>query len=218
VEDIISIAVLPLIYLQEQKRLPNGKSIKTLSPISIYSQKSKCVDFYGEVLKHSDISEKNQDKYELTNNLVRSALQMVGDIVKAYDRMYLDFPQIYNSCAGKFGRISAVDQKIKKTVSVPFLTTSKKTDYRYSPAFFLPLFCGIRCLMYIDEESDTLKWRINPASESFKFTSLDCSKYIEMIKFLDYNPLKVGKANMMYLEGVDIFNALLNIYNRPQNS
>ena len=209
VEDIVSMAVLPLIFLQEQGRLPN-KSIKTLNVISIYSQKSKCIDFYGEVLKHKDISKKVEDKYILQDSLVRSALQMVNDIVKAHDRMYLVFPEIYNGNAGKFGRISAVEQKNSKSVNVPFLTIPQKTDYKYSVAYFLPLFCGIRNLMYIDETTKTLKWKKNPADDSFDFRKLNCAKYIEMVKFLDYNPVKVGKASMMYLEGLDVFNAILN--------
>ena len=64
--------------------------------------------------------------------------------------------------------------------------------------------------MYIDESTNTLKWKKNPASSSFNYQDLNCSKYIEMVKFLDYNPLKVGKASMMYLEGLDVFGALLN--------
>lgn len=210
VEDIVSLADIPLIFLQENGRLPNDKNIKTLNAISVYSQKSKCVDFYGDVLKHPAISTKQEDKYVLNDSLVRSALLLVDDIVKAYDQMYLSFPDIYNKNAGKFGRINAVDQKDRKTVSAPFFTTSQKTDYKYSAAYFLPLFCGIRKLMYIDENTNTLKWKKNPASPSFDFQDLNCSKYIEMVKFLDYNPLKVGKASMMYLEGLDVFEALLN--------
>lgn len=208
VEDIISLAVIPLIYLQENGRLPNDRSIKALNAISIYSQKSKCVEFYGDVLKHNFVSEKHEDKYILKDNLVRSALEMTDDILKAYDQLYLSFPEIYNSNAGKFGRINAVEQKEKRNVSVPFHTTSVKTDYKYSAAYFIPLLCGIRKLMFIDESTNTLKWRINPADPTFRFHSLNCSKYIEMIKFLDYNPQKVGKASMMYLEGLDIFNSI----------
>lgn len=209
-EDIVSLAVIPLIFLQENGRLPDDRSIKTLSPVSIYSQKSKCVDFYGDVLKHTEVSTRREDKYILHNSLVRSALEMIDDIVKAYDRLYLSFPDIHNKNAGKFGRITAVDQKDKKCVSVPFKTQSQKTDYKYSAGFFLPLFCGIRKLMYIDELTNTLKWKKNPADVSFDFRDLNCAKYIEMVRFLQYDPNKVGKASMMYLEGQDIFTAMLN--------
>lgn len=204
-EDVISLAVIPLIFLQENGRLPKG--LKTLNVISVYSQKSKCVDFYGDVLKHSDISNKIEDKYVLNNTFVQSALLMVDDIIRAYDKLYVAFPDIYNSNAGKFGRISSVEQKKRR---VPFLSLTRKSEYSYPAAFYIPLFCGIRQLMKIDENKQVVTWKINPASEDFKFEDLNCSKYIEMVKFLDYNPLKVGKASMMYLEGNDIFSALLN--------
>lgn len=207
VEDVVSLADIPLIFLQEKGRLP--KNIKTLNPVSIYSQKSKCVDFYGDILKHPEISTKVEDKYVLNDSLVRSALNMIDDIVKAYDNMYIAFPDIHNSNAGKFGRINAVDQKESKCVKAPFRTTSKKTDYKYSAGFFLPLFCGIRSLMYIDEETNTLKWKKNPSDPFFDFRNLRCAKYIEMVKFLQYDPLKVGKASMMYLEGLDVFSTYL---------
>lgn len=209
-EDVISLAVLPLLYLQEEEKLPDDRSIKTFNAISIYSQKGKCVDFYGDVLKHPDISEKKEDKYVLKNGLVRSALYLVDDVIKAYDKLYLQFPDIYNKNAGKFGRISAVKNNAKKKYDVPFHTYGKICDYGYPAAFFLPLFCGIRQLMAIDETTQTVKWKINPASKSFDFRNLDCAKYVEMIKFLDYNPLKVGKATMMYLEGNDVFKEFLS--------
>ncbi|MBR6775109.1 MAG: hypothetical protein IKM23_05280 [Bacteroidales bacterium] len=209
VEDVVSMAVIPLIFLQEQGLLPN-KNIKTLNPISVYSQKSKCVDFYGDVLKHPEISSKQEDKYILKNSLVHSALEMVDDIIRAFDNMYITFPDIHNSNAGKFGRIGAVDQKKTKSVKVPFLTTTQKTDYKYSAGFFLPLFCGIRKLMYVDETTNTLKWKKNPADKTFDFHDLKCAKYIEMVKFLQYDPNKVGKASMMYLEGLDVFASMLN--------
>lgn len=209
VEDVISMAVIPLMFLQEKKILPNDKTIKMFNAISVYSQKSKCVDFYGDVLKHQSISTKLEDKYIVNDRLVKSALYMVDDIIKAYDKLYLVFPDIYNSNAGKFGRINAVEQKDSKSFYAPFLTSKQKIEYKYSAGFILPLFCGIRKLMRINEETNTIQWIINPAEPSFNFTKLKCDKYIEMVKFLQYDPLKVGKASMMYMEGQDIFSSYL---------
>ena len=53
-EDVISLATLPLLFLQDKGLLP--QDIKTLNKISIYSQKSKCVDYFNEVLAHSAVS------------------------------------------------------------------------------------------------------------------------------------------------------------------
>lgn len=213
VEDIVSMAVIPLIFLQENGLLPNDKSIKTLNAVSVYSQKGRCVDFYSNVLRHEQVSTKKEDKYIVNNSLVKSALEMINDLVVAYDKMYLTFPDIYNKNAGKFGRIkekNAVDQKDTKCIKAPFLTTKQKTDYKYSAGYFLPLFLGIRNLMYVDEKTNTIKWKKNPADANFDFRDLKCAKYIEMVKFLQYDPLKVGKASMMYLEGLDVVAGMLN--------
>ena len=104
-EDVVSLVVIPLLFLQEKGLLPENRSIKTFNAVSVYSQKGKCVDFYGDVLKHPSISEKKEDKYELNSSLVRSALELADDVIKAYDKLYLEFPDIYNGNPGKFGRI-----------------------------------------------------------------------------------------------------------------
>ncbi|MDE5826960.1 MAG: hypothetical protein K2H57_05260, partial [Duncaniella sp.] len=218
VEDVISMAVLPLLFLQEEGCLPKDKSIHTFNPISIYSQKGKCVDFYGEVLRHPSISEKKEDKYILKDSLVESALLMVNDIIKAYDRMYLSFPLMYNENGGAFGRITSVEMKEDKNkkgtylkfVKVPFRTINEKSTYKYSPAFYIPLFCGIRSLMYVDHSTHTLKWRINPLSLPFTLSELQCDMYIGLIgDAYDYDPLKIGKSKSMYKGGLDVFKGVV---------
>ena len=205
VEDVVSIASLLLISLQERKLLP--ESLSTLNPISIYSSKSRCVDFFGEVIRHQNISEKRGDKYVITDTKVLSAMSMVNDLLKFYDKMYLKFPAIYQRNPGKFGKIKAVDNE--KTSKSPFGYFDEVIDYRYPAAFFIPLFCGVRELIMYNESTDTISWVINPAS--INFDELDCDKYIEMIKFLQFNPQNVGKAAMMYREGMDTFAAYKNM-------
>ena len=64
---------------------------------------------------------------------------------------------------------------------------------------------GVRELITYNECTNTVSWIINPTN--INYDDLDCEKYIEMIKFLQFNPQNVGKAAMMYREGVDTFNA-----------
>ncbi|MDE7474084.1 MAG: hypothetical protein K2M71_00475 [Duncaniella sp.] len=217
VEDVISMAVLPLLFLQGKELLPKDR-IHTFNPISIYSQKGKCVDFYGEVLRHPSISEKKEDKYILKDSLVKSALLMVDDIIKAYDQMYLCFPDIYNKKKNgkqsRFGGISSVDMKkdkdgnYKKYVKVPFLTVEEKSKYKYPPAFYIPLFCGIRSLMYVDEVTNTLKWRINPSTLSFSEPKFKA--YCTHISDHNYDPLKIGKCAGLYETGELIFEGVMS--------
>ena len=93
-ENIISIAALPLIFLQQENLLPKG--INTLNRISIYSQKSKCVDFFNEILSHKDISHEVKGKYILTSNRVKTALDLTYDLLIFFDTLFVSFPDMYN--------------------------------------------------------------------------------------------------------------------------
>lgn len=203
VENVVSIASLLFISLQEKSLLP--PSISTLNPVSIYSGSGKCVDFFGEVIRHQDVSVKDGDKYVITNPRVKSAMSMIDDLLKFYDKMYLNFPAIYQRTPGKFGGIKAVEMKSSKC---PFGYFEEVIDYKYPNGFFIPLFCGVRELITYNETTDTISWIINPAT--INFDDLDCETYVEMIKFLNFNPQSVGKAAMMYKNGVNTFNAYKN--------
>ena len=199
---------MDLSILQDKKLLP--ENLNTLSPISIYSGKSRCVDFFGDVIRHREISDKIGDKYVVKSNLIKSALSMVDDLIKFYDKMYIKFPSIYQRNPGKFGGIKAVEMKQSKC---PFGSNEETIDYKYPAAFFIPLFAGVRELITYNESTDTVSWIINPTT--INYDDLDCEKYVEMIKFLQFNPQNVGKASMMYREGADTFNAYKNtIINR----
>lgn len=164
------------------------------------------MDFFGDVMRHPEISEKVGDKYALRSTLVKSAIDMVDDLVKFFDRLYVKFPSIYQSYPGKkFGGIKAVEMRESKCF---FGSNNETIAYKYSPAFYIPLFCGVRELIAYNEGTNTLSWIINPLSVDLE--ELDCEKYVEMIKFLEFNPVKIGKAPLMYREGRDTFNAYKN--------
>ena len=203
VESVVSLASLLLLSLQEKNLLP--PSLSTLNPVSIYSSSGRCVDFFGEVIRHPDVSEKRGDQYVITNQRVLSAMTMVDDLLKFYDKLYLKFPSIYQRNPGKFGGIKAVEMKSSKC---PFGYFEDTIDYKYPSGFFIPLFCGVRELIMYNETTDTISWIINPVT--INLDDLDCEKYVEMIKFLNFNPQNVGKAPMMYREGADTFAAYKN--------
>lgn len=201
-EDVISLATLPLLFLQDKGLLP--QDIKTLNKISIYSQKSKCVDYFNEVLAHSAVSEGEKGKYILKNEIVKSALDLVEDIIKFYDKLYFEFPDLYGTSHGKFGRIGEV--KIKEN-DVPFGTIEEKAKYQYPHGYFYPLLCGLTNLMKYDEHEQKVVWKINPMMLNFE--QLDFSQYIALIKMLNYDPQKVGKTQPMYREAENIFDKVM---------
>lgn len=199
-EDVISLSSLGLIFLKENNLLPND--VKNLNKISIYSQKGKCVDFFNDVLSNEEISTEKKGKYILKSNRVQSALNLTDDILHFFDRLFLEFPNLYHQAApGKFGRISSVDNK--KKGKVPFNTTSKMCDYQYSYGFFYPLVCGLTSLMKYDELKDEVSWKINP--KNLDLSKLDLSQYVELIKIVNFDPQKIGKGVVFYNESESIF-------------
>ena len=70
-EDVISVAAIPLAFLKSKGKLPG--EIKHLNKISLYSQKSKCVDFYNSVIDNPEVSESKSGRHILTNEFVKSA-------------------------------------------------------------------------------------------------------------------------------------------------
>ena len=203
-EDVISLACLPLIFLKEKGLLPTD-NIRGLNKISIYSQKSKCIEFFNDIMGHEDISVEDKGKYILVDNKVKTALSLTDDIIKLFDQLYIKFPELYHKATpGKFGRITAVEKKSSK---VPFLTTEEISDYKYPYGYFYPLLCGITQLMGYDEEKNEVFWKIAP--QELDLLSLNLEQYIGLIKILNFDPTKVGKASVCYNEAENVFNKIL---------
>lgn len=202
-EDVISLSTLPLLYLKSIGQLPTN--IKNLNKISLYSQKSKCVEFYNDVISNSDVSEEQKGKFVLKNEAVKSALALTEDILIFFDKMYIEFPNLYHKASpGKFGRISSVNN-IKKS-KAPFGTTSKLCDYQYSFGFFYPLISGLTNLMEFDEVNKVVKWRVNP--KDLDLSKLDLAQYVNIIKIVNFDPQKIGKGDVFYKESENVFDKI----------
>lgn len=198
-EDVISLATIPLIFLKTEGKLPD--SIKGLNKISIYSQKSKCVDFFNSVLESSDVSDLKNGKHILKDEYVKSAISLTEDILKFFDKMYAEFPNLYHGASpGKFGRITAVNMAKSKG---PFYTTDEFSSYQYPFGFFIPLIAGLTQLMILDEETETVTWKINPMA--LDLSKLDLSQYVNIIKLVNFDPQKIGKGEVFYKEAETVF-------------
>lgn len=203
-EDVISLATLGLIYLNDIDKLP--KEINSLNKISIYSQKGKCVDFFNDVISNHEVSKDEKGKFIITSKRIMSVLNLTDDILRFFDRMYIEFPSLYHKAApGKFGRISSVDNK--KKGKVPYNSIRSQSDYQYSFGFFYPLICGLTALMDYDETTDEVSWKVNP--KNLNLTSLDLSQYVELIKIVNFDPQKIGKGVVFYNEAESVFKKCL---------
>ena len=205
-EDVITMADIPLIFLQNNNLITADMK---LNPVNLYSGKGQCVKYFGQVVGRKEYSEIKNGKSVLTNELIKSALDMTEDIMKFFDRITLNFPKLYNNaCRGRFGGISAV--KNEKEMEVLFHTKRKKCDCLYPHSFFYPLIAGITSLMRYNKDTNRLEWIVNPASEDdFDLSDIDLSRYTEMMKLLNYNPNVIGKTALMYDLACDAYNKFI---------
>lgn len=193
-EDVITMADVPLMYLQSIGMIDIDMK---LSPVNLYSGKGQCVKYFGAVLSNDRYSTSVNGRTVLTNELIKSALDMTEDIMKYFDRLMLHFPDMYNSaCRGRFGGISAV--QTGKEMQTLFHTQTKKCTCTFPPAFFYPLIAGTTALMKYNESTGKLGWIANPASVDFDLDDIDLGRYTEMMKILVYNPNVIGKTALMY--------------------
>lgn len=207
-EDVIAMADIPLYFLQVEGLLPE-EGIRKFNRVNLYSQKGQCISFFNEIIKNPKFSIEEKEKFILKSDLIKSALKMTEDIMKLFDQLYINFPALYNKNNGSFGRIVEVKNKKSK---VRFKTINKDCDYTYPDGYIYPLISGIIKFMIYDDATNTIQWRINPSSKEFKVENLNIMKYTGWIKQLDYNPQKVGKTNLMYLEADEVFNAYMITY------
>lgn len=200
VEDVISLACLPLHFLSKSGIIPDSP---TISPISIYSQKSKCVSFFEKFMTMDVVSRKEGGKYELINETVQSALDLTLDILKFFDRLYIDFPKMYNKGDGKFGRLTNVENKESRP---PFQTLpEERCSFKYPEGFIYPILCGVTELMVYDKNTGRITWA--PQGNPSTFTAEDLKRndvqaqYISLMKLVSCNPQEVGKKDAFYGEG-----------------
>ena len=208
VEDVISLATIPLLYLQKEGKL-SPDTFGTLNKVSVYSQKGACVKFFGNVITNEAFSEKpvGEGKYILKSELIKSALNMTEDIMKFFDILYERFPGMYNDAGGSFGKMNSVE--LKENKSFLFKTLDKEVSYKYPYAFFYPVLCGITELMKYDSRTNTISWKVNPASPEFKLKDLDISLYTNLFPSVHYNPNVIGKTSSFYDVAAIPFNQYL---------
>lgn len=201
-EDVIAMANVPLYYLQEKGLLPEG--IRKFNRVNLYSSKGQCVSFFNEVMANKDVSDEEHGKFIIKHSLIKSALDMTEDLMKFFDLLYVKFPNMYNSHHGSFGKITAVKKDAK---SKPlFGTIDESIDYTYPDGYIYPLLAGVVGLMKYDEVTDTLKWIVNPTSDSFDLMKLPLVKYVGWLK-KDLDPQRNGKNQLMYMEAEEAYEA-----------
>jgi len=224
VHDIISLAWIPLNLLLEKGALKaaEGKSLPSpLSPMSIYSRKGACVDAFSALADALLGEEARNGDYRrnLSNDLVGGAFDILARLPELHDLLYMELPEAYKSLRGRFGNIRYVDtpdsltpkgkRRSTKGWKTPYYGRSYQ-EYRYPPAYVVPLTYGLQSLMKV--EDGRIDWAVrDPAKFVREHLPTVISAYKDLMGSpgIEYDPQKVGKSDLSYTLALNGFRSAL---------
>lgn len=198
--DIIALAWVPLL------QVTRPQDIK-VQPNQLYRNKGACVEVFNELMRHEKVSTRTSGyNHQLTNKTIKSAISLLKDLPALFEKLYIDFPEAYNSAPGHFGRISAVrmydptkikeknPKYLKKAPKSPFY--KRDTRYSYPDGFLWPIFYGLSALMKF--EDGEVSWEVDPYDFLEKRLPDIVRTYKLIMDMSDYDPQKVGKNISAY--------------------
>lgn len=205
-KDIIILSTIPLLFLAKQGLLP--KTVGSMNPISLYSGKNHCLSFYDKVVTDDTVgtmlegrlviggnkkSETDRKKYK-NGELVKSALRMTEDIMHFYDRLFLAFPDLYNSHGGAYGGIGEVEKTANQSArnkTPKYHTIDATTKVPVFEPYIMPIVYGLISMMKYDKSKKALTWKRHP--DAIDLRKLNLTLYKHFMTTEDFNPQRVGK-------------------------
>ena len=225
---LISLVWIPLgVALKHLDGKGTLTSIKPLPGTTAYSSKSEAVKRYRELIKAKDISEKvtggDKNTWVVRNSYIKSALEMVPTVLKVYDYVYENFQDAYNKNDGKFGRIEAVKNESKQRRN--FITPCGRKNIEgpekmVPPAgYMMPVVYGLRELVKVDEESETLSWAVDPMKFFGEISNLTkiVGSFMGNMRDVGFDPQRVGKGDSPYSQVANTVKAMRLELEQQQN-
>ena len=225
---LISLVWIPLgVALKHLDGKGTLTSIKPLPGTTAYSSKSEAVKRYRELIKAKDISEKvtggDKNTWVVRNSYIKSALEMVPTVLKVYDYVYENFQDAYNKNDGKFGRIEAVknESKQRRNFITPFGRKNIEGPEKMVPpaGYMMPVVYGLRELVKVDEESETLSWAVDPMKFFGEISNLTkiVGSFMGNMRYVGFDPQRVGKGDSPYSQVANTVKAMRLELEQQQN-
>ena len=225
---LISLVWIPLgVALKHLDGKGTLTSIKPLPGTTAYSSKSEAVKRYRELIKAKDISEKvtggDKNTWVVRNSYIKSALETVPTVLKVYDYVYENFQDAYNKNDGKFGRIEAVknESKQRRNFITPFGRKNIEGPEKMVPpaGYMMPVVYGLRELVKVDEESETLSWAVDPMKFSGEISNLTkiVGSFMGNMRDVGFDPQRVGKGDSPYSQVANTVKAMRLELEQQQN-
>lgn len=203
VRDLLALALIPLSVL-------DFKSIASVisSPSLLFASKGQCVKIYSSLLKEKDVTtDKKGNIVKISDESVRSALSLMKDMPRLFDKIYELMPSAYNANGGKFGNLNGVE--ITQPGKEPTTRYYKlPVRHAYGEGFIYPLVYALRALIQI--ENSVVSWIEPPDRFIEKHLNNVMKTFYSMMHGQNFDPAKVGKASGAYHLAYDMFLAALN--------
>lgn len=205
VQDFIALTWLTLRWLCPVVD-SNGKKVEAPAPTKLYSGKGACLTQFEHFMSSEEVTAPDGAyRYGLRNEKVHKAFLLAAQLPALYDRLYAEFPSLYNQAGGSYGRITAVKSLNARTSDkvTPFAGTPVDT---VSPdGFITPLAYGLTALV----DPETMEWRTDPNAFLDKWLPTIVKRYVQVFVPCDYDPQKVGKLAMSYTNVEDSYKMAL---------
>ncbi|WP_435653029.1 hypothetical protein ACSC9T_06480 [Pseudomonas putida] len=203
VRDLLALALIPLSVL-------DFRSVNSVvsNPSLLFASKGQCVKIYSSLLNEESVTtDKKGNIVQIVDPSVKSALSLMKDMPRLFDKMYELMPLAYNSNGGKFGNLNGVE--IGLPGKEPLTRYYKRpVRYSYGEGFIYPLMYALRAL--IQEENGIVSWIEPPDQFIDKHLANVMKTFYSMMHGQNFDPAKVGKASGAYHLAYDMFSAALN--------
>lgn len=185
----------------------DGRKVDAPAPTKLYASKGGCLNLFERFMSSPSVTSQDHGSYRhgLRNEMVHKAFDLAAQLPALYDRMYAEFPDLYNQAGGSYGRIIAVKNLNARTTNkvTPFGGAPVKT---VSPdGFITPLVYGLTMLV----DPETMEWRTDPSEFLDKWLPTIVKRYIQVFVPCGYDPQKVGKSAASYTAVEDSYKLAL---------
>lgn len=204
--DVIALLWIALAKLPQLPLDDDGRQVEAPVPQNIYRSKGDCVNRFERLMSSTEVTSANTGQYkrELHNPAIWSAIKIGAQIPVLYDRIYAEFPDLYNQNDGKFGRISVVKKMDASKGKKISKFTQRIVKTRYPDGFIVPLVYGLQALLEITPQG-LVQWKTDPD----KFLDENLAAIVKQYKIImapwGYDPQKIGKDLGSYTQAVNAF-------------
>lgn len=197
ITDLVALAWLPLSVLDPIPADAGERPISAPIPQNLYRNKGEAIEKFNDLMGLQAVTHERSGEAVLYNDRVRSALKVAATLPGLYDRIYRDFPTVYNKLDGKYGRIAAVSKMNTSARAKEAKFTAEPVSHESPEGFIWPLVHGLQALIRQDADGK-IEWSTDPHGFLDKHFESIVFAYKDVMQAMDFDPPKIGKAPLAY--------------------